>query len=169
MSVSNTTGYVFIDSQTNSGALTLPNVYDTPGRVITFKDSMGTFQLSSLTLTAESNQFVDTTQESLIQTSQFGWTTLIAGTGNTWLQTSGTQINTITTSTINVNFISTPAVVLSNMLVSSIYFVDVAQPTLSTILFLSSQNLYYSTPTFAANIAGGFRQSFGTQYLSVLP
>lgn len=166
MSLSTNAGFVFVNSQTRPGTITIPNIYATIGRVITFKDSIGTFQFSTLTLATQTNQFVDNAQVSSIQRSRFGWTTLVQSS-NTWFQTSGTQINSITTSTINVDYVSSSAVVLSNLAVSSIFFRDVAQSSISTMLFFSSAYLYYSTPNTNAIVSGGPRQSFGTQYLSV--
>lgn len=171
MSIATNTGLLFINTQTRPGTLVIPDIYTLPGRVITFKDTVGSFQFSTLTLATQSTQVIDNQIISSIQTTRFGWTTLTGGPNNSWFVTGGTQLNSLTTSTFTTDYLSTNRLELSNIIVSSIQFLDRRQAigisSVSSILFTSSAYLWYSTSTGSTILTGGPRLSFGTQILRV--
>jgi hypothetical protein len=160
------TGIVFANTQTRSGTLVIPDTYTLPGRVITFKDSVGTFQVSSLSLVSQPGQTIDNNLASSVQSTRFGWTTLTGGPSNSWFVTGGTVLNSITTNSTVVDYISTASLFQTNIVVSTLVFRDQILSTNNRLTNFGSL-LYYSTPTATTVVAGGYRQSFGSLFLRV--
>ena len=167
MSLNTNTGLALINTQSNQGTITLPNTTTIQGRIVTFKDSMGTFQTNPFILAPQSGVSIDTSVVSSFQTARYGWTTLIAGPDSSWYQTGGTQINTLSTVVLIASSITTSSLLTSVLYTSSLTFQDISIPSYTGKLFPSSTSLYYTTPSTTIAVAGGPRQSFGTQFLSV--
>jgi len=167
MSLNTDTGLALINTQSNQGTLTLPNTTTIPGRIITFKDSMGTFEDNPLVLATQSGDAIDLALVSSFQTSRFGWTTLVGGPGSSWYQIGGTEINSMTPSTLIASSIQTNYIITSLLYASSLTFQDLSIQFNTGTLFPSSTSLYYTTPSTTLAVAGGPRQSFGTQFVSV--
>lgn len=167
-SLNQNTGLAFINTETNGGTITLPNSLLQAGRIVTFKDSTGSFQISSFILATQSGDSIDSSP-STIQTTSFGWTTLAAGTANQWYVTGGTQLTMMTTSTLNVSSIQANTINVSTFLTNTLTFQDIISPSYTMTLFPSSTSLYISTPSTTLAVAGGPRQSFGTLFLQVRP
>lgn len=167
MSLNTNTGLALIQTQSNAGTITLPNTLSIPGRIVTFKDGLGTFQSNSFTLATQGGDAIDAYDVSSIQTSKFGWMTLVAGEASSWYVTGGTQMNTIVTSDLNASSIQAGLLLTSLVTTNAIEFQDVSIPSYVSKLYPSTGSLYYQTPSTTIAIAGGPRQSFGTQFLQV--
>jgi hypothetical protein len=166
MSLNETTGIALINTQANSGTIQLPNSLFSAGRVITFKDTQGTFQLSSFTLTTVDAQTIDS-NISTIQRNKFGWTTLVAGQDTSWYTIGGTQITSLITSTVNTGYVSTGTLVFSNVSsISTLFFRDTINPQSNT-LTVTNNILSYTTGATNTLVSGGARQSFGGLFLPV--
>jgi hypothetical protein len=168
MSIDLNTGIVFANTQARRGALVLPNTRSIPGRVLIFKDSIGTFQQSSLALAVQPGQTIDQGLVSSVQVSRFGWTTLTGGPSNSWFVTGGTNLNSIATTSTVVDFISTASFLQSNIFLSNLFLRDQILPR-SNVLYTSSSLLFYSTVITNTIVAGGYKQSFGSLVLRVRP
>lgn len=168
MSLNADTNTALINTQLRSGTITLPNTITQPGRIITFKDAVGSFQVSSFTLATQGGNTLDGIF-STIQVNKLGWTTLVAGNNSTWYTVGGTQINTLITSTVNASYVSTGTLSFANISsISTIFFKDQILAASNT-LSLFSTFLYYSTGTVSTIVSGGPRQSFGGLFLTVKP
>jgi hypothetical protein len=167
MSLNTNTGLALVNTQSNSGTLTLPDTLSIPGRIITFKDSMGTFEDNPLILATQSTNTIDLALMSSFQTSRFGWTTLVGGPGSSWYQIGGTEINSMSPSTLIASSIQTAYLRTALLYASSLIFQDLSIQSNTGTLFPSSTSLYYTTPSTTLAVAGGPRQSFGTQFVSV--
>ena len=106
MSLNLNTDLVLINTTNNSGSITLPSASSIPGKVITFKDSIGNFIKNNFTLVcAGSDTFEDGTTSKLFNES-FGFIQLVAS-GTKWYILCGVKQNTMTLSSLNVSSIST--------------------------------------------------------------
>jgi hypothetical protein len=166
MSLNTDTQLALINTQANSGVIQLPNTLTKPGRVITFKDSVGQFQLSSLRLLTRVGDTIDN-QQGILQRNHFGWTTLASGATTTWYTIGGTQINTLITSTVNAGFVSSGTLAIPNVSSISTLFLPDKILNTSNNLSVFSTILFYSTGTTSTIVAGGARQSFGGLFLRV--
>ena len=167
MSLNTNTGLALIQTQSNAGTITLPNTTVIPGRIVTFKDGLGTFQTNPFTLATQAGEAIDAYTVSSIQSSRFGWTTLVAGEASSWYVIGGTQMNTVVTSNLNASSIQADVLLASEVITSAIEFQDLSIPSYVSKIYPSTGSLYYQTPSTTIAIAGGPRQSFGTQFLQV--
>ena len=168
MSLNTNTNVALINTQIRSGTITLPNTVTLPGRMITFKDITGSFQLSSLTLAAQAGNTIEGSFSTIL-TNRLGWTTLVANTNSRWDVIGGTQINNIVTSTVNATYVSTGTLSFANISsISTLYFKDQLYAASNTLSVFSTF-LFYSTGTVSTIVAGGPRQSYGGLFLTVKP
>ena len=168
MSIDLNTGIVFAETQNARGTLVLPNTRSIPGRILIFKDSIGFFTQSTLTLATQPGQTIDQSQTSSIQVSRFGWTTLTGGPSNSWFVTGGTNLNSIATNSTFVDSISTGSFLQSNIQASTLLLRDQILTTSNSLTSFGSL-LYYSTLRTSTIVAGGYKQSFGSLFLRVRP
>ena len=130
-----------INTTNNAGTITLPLISSIPGRVITFKDSVGKFGTNTLTLnTTNPDTFEDAGITKILRES-YGSIQLV-GSGGKWYILNGTQVNTIQVSTLNANTISSINISTSLIASSSITLVDNRAST--NILNVSTSFLYYN-------------------------
>ena len=152
-----------INTTNNAGTITLPLISSIPGRVITFKDSVGKFGTNTLTLnTTNPDTFEDAGITKILRES-YGSIQLV-GSGGKWYILNGTQVNTIQVSTLNANTISSINISTSLIASSSITLVDNRAST--NILNVSTSFLYYNN-----YIIGGTRVGYSgslNNYLSNL-
>jgi len=99
MSLNYNTELALINTTTNSGTITLPSATTVPGRVISFKDSVGNFNNKSLTLICDgSDTFEDGTVTKVLYES-FGSIQVVAS-GTKWYILSGVKQNAMTISSL---------------------------------------------------------------------
>jgi hypothetical protein len=132
--MNNNTELSLINTNTNAGTITLPACVDNQGRVISFKDSVGTFGTNTLTLVCNgSDTFEDNATQKVLRES-YGSIQLVAS-GSKWYILNGTQVNTLQLSTLNANTISSINISTINTNISSLSFIDNRNST----------NLFYNT------------------------
>ena len=107
----------------NSGTITLPLASSIPGRVITFKDVLGTFGTNNITLnTTGSDTFEDGSVSKVLKES-YGYIQLVASSGK-WFILNGTQVNTIQVGSMTSINISSINISTASISLSSLSFVD---------------------------------------------
>jgi hypothetical protein len=113
MSLNYNTELALINTITNSGTITLPSATTVPGRVISFKDSVGNFNNKSLTLICDgSDTFEDGTVTKVLYES-FGSIQVVAS-GTKWFILSGVKQNAMTISSLITSTISTYSISFSD-------------------------------------------------------
>jgi len=113
MSLNYNTELALINTTTNSGTITLPSATTVPGRVISFKDSVGNFNNKSLTLICDgSDTFEDGTVTKVLYES-FGSIQVVAS-GTKWFILSGVKQNSMTISSLITSTISTYSISFSD-------------------------------------------------------
>ncbi len=166
--LSTTAGSVFINTTTRAGTVILPSTFLVPGRVVTLKDIGGSLATNNLRITTNNlNQTMDIGSFSTIVTDPFGWTTLAAGNNNKWYTIGGTQMHTVTASTIQSVFTNASNISTANIGTSTVAFQDRFSGSTNTLSMMSSL-LYYSwrgTSGFQSTIVSGSRQATGGIFL----
>lgn len=100
--LSTLTGLSLIDTTNRSGAIQLPDTREEVGRVLTFKDQMNNFHVSSLTLLTNPNDTFEDGAQTMTLTYAGESITLVAGTDDVWYQTAGQRTDALKVSTISV-------------------------------------------------------------------
>jgi hypothetical protein len=151
MSVSTIASLVLANTTTNAGTITLPPATQTPGRVITFKDSAGNFVNKTLTLNcAGSDTFEDgTTSKTLRET--YG-TIQVAASGTKWYVISGTQVNTLAATTLRATGLSTINISSATATLSTLSLINSAGATVS--MYQASTFLYFNNFIVAGSRVG---------------
>jgi len=107
----------------NAGTITLPLSTSIPGRVITFKDVLGTFGRNTLTLnTTGADRFEDGGATKVLSES-YGYIQLVGSSGK-WYILNGTQVNTIQVSAMTSINISSFNISTASIGLSSLSFID---------------------------------------------
>lgn len=151
-----TTNVLLLNTRTNAGSLVLPPTTQIPGRVLTLKDSTGSFSTNALTLTTSAGDlFEDNSTTTRIRTS-FGNVQLLAST-NRWFVIGGTQVTNLAANTITTTLFSTNSLSTNTLTLSSLTFNQVTPG----VIFQSSSQLFFNSTI----IAGGNVQ----QGLTLLP
>jgi len=113
------TELALINTTANAGTILLPATSLSPGRVITFKDIVGTFNRNTLTLTTTgSDTFEDGSTQKILRESN-GVIQLVAS-GTKWYILTGTIQHTVSVSTLQTLNISSIYISTNNLLVSSL-------------------------------------------------
>jgi len=150
-----------INTSANAGTVTLPLISTVPGRVISFKDTVGTFGTKTLTLnTSGSDTFEDGGTTKVLRES-YGSIQLVGNSGK-WYILNGTQVNTLQLSTLNAIAISTINLSTINTKISSLNFIDnrVSTNTLYGVISsvstqgVSTNFLYYNNFVIAGTRVG---------------
>ncbi len=143
--ISTNVEFLQVNTTTNAGFILLPSTTTLAGRLLTIKDTTGTFGLRPLTLSTIGNDRFEegTNLKRLIE--PFGYITLASDGVNRWYTIDGTSMNTYTISTLtNPVSISTQSIFTSSATVSTLGFEDLISNTVSsfytrsTLLFLGS-------------------------------
>jgi hypothetical protein len=165
MSLNYNTELALINTTTNSGTITLPSATTVPGRVISFKDSVGNFNNKSLTLICDgSDTFEDGTVTKVLYES-FGSIQVVAS-GTKWFILSGVKQNATTISSLITSTISTYSISFSDgsfQTISADKSINSSIIGLGSIGYLSSFNLISSLNISSGNI---FTNTFTTQSIS---
>jgi len=134
MALNSNTELSLINTNINAGTITLPATSTSQGRVISFKDIVGSFNRNSLTLQCSgADTFEDGGTRKVLRES-YGSIQLVAS-GTKWYILNGTQVNTLQTVNFNVNAISSITISTTNTTISSLTFLD----------NLNSTNSFYTT------------------------
>ena len=148
--ISTNVEFIQANTTTNAGFILLPSTTTLAGRLLTIKDTAGTFGLRPLTLSTIGNDRFEegTNLKRLVE--PFGYITLASDGVNRWYIIDGTSMNTYTISTLtNPISISTQSVFTSSVTVSTLGFEDRAFNTVSS--FYTRSTLLY----LGSNIIGG--------------
>lgn len=133
-----------INTNANAGTILLPDTTISQGRVITFKDAIGTFGINALTLqTSGSDTFEDNSTTKILKETN-GIVQVVAS-GTTWYVLTGTQQTSITVSTLQVLNTSTNTISTANLLVSSLQYDSI------TPIYQQSSLVYYNSNVFAGS------------------
>ena len=161
MALNLNTDLALIDTNTNSGTITLPASATSQGRVLTFKDIQGTFGTNTLTLICDGSDTFEDNSTSKILRESYGSIQIVAS-DTKWFLLNGTQVNTVQTSTLIADSISSFNISTINANISTLQFIDDRFSTnvlnISTA-FLSTQNvstnfLYYNNYVIAGTRIG---------------
>ena len=149
------------NTSANAGTITLPLSTSIPGRVVTFKDILGTYGTNNLTLqTTNPDTFEDGGTKKVLKES-YGSIQLVAS-NNKWYILNGTQVNTVQVSSLITNAVSSFNFSTLNTYISTLQFVDtpISTNTLNiSSAFASTQNvstnfLYYNKYVIAGTRIG---------------
>lgn len=128
------------DTTANAGTILLPATSLSPGRVITFKDIVGTFGVNTLTLsTTGSDTFEDGSTQKILRESN-GVIQLVAS-DTKWYILTGTIQHSVSVSTLQTLKISSVSISTNNLLVSS----------LNTTIYQQSTLAYFNSNVFAGS------------------
>ena len=140
MALNLNTDLALVNTNANSGSITLPDSSVSQGRVITFKDSVAKFGVNALTLnTSGSDTFEDGTTSEVLRESN-GIIQLVAS-GTKWYILTGTIQNTLNVSTLQALNVSSISISTANLLVSS----------MNNTIFQQSSLVYYNSNVFAGS------------------
>jgi hypothetical protein len=149
MSLNYNTELALINTTTNSGTITLPSATTVPGRVISFKDSVGNFNNKSLTLICDgSDTFEDGTVTKVLYES-FGSIQVVAS-GTKWFILSGVKQNSMTISSLIASTIISETSLLNIINTKNINLLPLWDPyTLYTnsSKVIQNNNIYTSLQT----------------------
>ena len=149
MSLNYNTELALINTNTNSGTVTLPSATTVSGRVISFKDSTGNFNNNSFTLICNgSDTFEDGTTQKVLYES-FGSIQVVAS-GTKWYILSGVKQNSMSLSSLSVSTISTYSINFSD---GSFQTVSADKNINSSITGLGSLG-YISSSQLVSSISG---------------
>ena len=135
------TELALINTTSNAGTINLPLASSIPGRVINFKDSIGKFGTNTLTLTTNASDTFEDGSTSKILKESNGIIQIIAS-GNKWYVLTGTQQNTINTSSLNAQNINVLSISSSSAFISSFNLLNNLNSTFSIVN--KSTLLYYN-------------------------
>jgi hypothetical protein len=143
--ISTNVEFIQANTTTNAGFILLPTTTTNVGRLLTIKDTAGTFGLRPLTLSTIGNDRFEEGVNIKRLIEPFGYITLASDGVNRWYTIDGTSMNTYTISTLtNPISISTQSIFTSSATVSTLGFEDrdfntvSSLYTRSTLLFLGS-------------------------------
>lgn len=123
MALNSNTELSLINTTNSSGSITLPACVNNQGRVLTFKDIVGTFGRNSLTLVCSGSDTFEDNGTTKVLREQYGSIQLVAS-GTKWYILNGTQVNTLQTVNFNVDAISSITISTINTNISSLTFID---------------------------------------------
>lgn len=141
LTIQQSTEVNLVNSAVQPGTIPLPPVSSFQGRILTFKDSQGTWGQSTFTLSTVGafDKFEDGTNVKTFQ-NLWGSTTLYGGTNNRWFIIGGTQYAYGTTNRITTSSIQASAFYANQFPVSTITFQNSLSP-----LNVSTSLLYYGS------------------------
>ena len=147
MSLNYNTELALINTTTNSGTITLPSAITVPGRVISFKDSIGNFNNKSVTLICDgSDTFEDGTTQKVFNES-FGSIQVVAS-DTKWFILSGVKQNMMTISSLITSSILTNIISFSDgsfQTISADKSINSSIIGLGTLGYISSLQLVSTT------------------------
>ena len=152
------------NTSANAGTITLPLISSIPGRVVSFKDTVGTYGRNNLTLqTSGSDTFEDGGTRKVLRDT-YGSIQLVGSNGK-WYILNGTQVNTLQVSTLNTNAISSISISTLNTYISTLSFIDTRQSTnllYTSIASLSTQAVSTNLLYYNGYVIAGTRVGYNT-------
>lgn len=143
--ISTSAELVLLNTSTRPGVIILPSTTTIPGRILTFKDTRGTFGVSSITFsTAAATQTLENNAISATYTDPFGAYSFIAGLDNKWYTIGGSRMYSATISSITTISLNSQNISTGNITTSTLQFRDTATRS-TTTLFSLSTNVYFSS------------------------
>jgi hypothetical protein len=144
--ISTSAELVLLNTTTRPGVVILPSTNTIPGRILTFKDTRGTFATNSITFsTASANQTLENNAIRATYTDPFGAYCFIAGFDNKWYTIGGSRMYAASISSITTIALTSQQISSGNITVSTLQFRDTATTSTNTLFSLST-NVYYSSP-----------------------
>lgn len=119
--ISTNVEFLQINTTTNAGRILLPSTTAIAGRILTIKDTTGTFQRNPLTLSTNGADRFEAGDNLKQLVEPYGFLTLASDGANRWFFLDGTSLNSYTFST------------LTNRLQTSTFTMSTQQTTLSTL------------------------------------
>jgi hypothetical protein len=145
-----TTNLILTNTQANPGTITLPPTSQIQARLLTIKDSTGSFSTNAITvLTSPGDTFEDGTTRMQIRTS-FGNVQYVAGT-NKWFTIGGTQVANLVASQVTTNVLSTNTISTNTLATSSFQFLF--NQTSTGTIYESTSQLYFNSTLIGATTA----------------
>ncbi len=145
--ISTTAELVLLNTTTRAGVVILPSTTITPGRILTFKDTRGTFGTNPITFsTAAANQTLENNAIRLTYNDPFGAYTFVSGDYNKWYTIGGSRMYAASISSITTISLTSQTISSGNITVSTLQFRDTATTSANNTLFSLSTNVYYSSP-----------------------
>jgi len=144
--ISTSAELVLLNTTTRAGVVILPSTTTIPGRILTFKDTRGTFGTNPITFsTAAANQSLENNAIRLTYNDPFGSYSFLAGYDNKWYTIGGSRMYAASISSITTISLTSQAISSGNITVSTLQFRDTATTSTNTLFSLST-NVYYSSP-----------------------
>jgi hypothetical protein len=144
--ISTSAELVLLNTKTRPGVVILPSTTTIPGRILTFKDTRGTFGTNPITFsTAAANQTLENDAIRLTYNDPFGAYSFIAGYDNKWYTIGGSRMYAASISSITTIGLTSEQISSGNITVSTLQFRDTATTSTNTLFSLST-NVYYSSP-----------------------
>ena len=144
--ISTSAELVLLNTTTRAGVVILPTTTTIPGRILTFKDTRGTFGTNPITFsTAAANQSLENNAIRLTYNDPFGSYSFLAGYDNKWYTIGGSRMYAASISSITTISLTSQAISSGNITVSTLQFRDTATTSTNTLFSLST-NVYYSSP-----------------------
>jgi len=144
--ISTSAELVLLNTTIRPGVIILPSTNTIPGRILTFKDTRGSFGVSSITFsTAAVNQFFENNTRAVTYTDPFGAYSFIAGFDNKWYTIGGSRMFSATISSITTINHTAQTISSGSITTSTLQFRDTSTTSTNT-LFVLSTNIYYSSP-----------------------
>jgi hypothetical protein len=143
--ISTSTELTLLNTTTRSGVIIMPST-NIPGRILTFKDTRGTFNTNPITFTTPTaSQLFETSNISVTYNDPFGAYSFITGWDNKWYTIGGSRMNMAFISTINTINVNSINISSANITTSTLQFRDTSVGSTQTAFYQSSI-LYYSSP-----------------------
>jgi hypothetical protein len=143
--ISTSTELTFLNTTARPGVIIMPST-NIPGRILTFKDRLGTFNTNSITFsTPTASQLFETGTISLTYNDPFGSYSFITGQDNKWYTIGGNRMSMAFVSTINTINLNSINISSANVTTSTLQFKDTSTRSTQTA-FYQSTNMYYSSP-----------------------
>ena len=159
--ISTNAEFIQIDTTTNAGTVLLPSAIATAGRILTFKDTAGTFFNRPFTLSTNGTDRFENGANQMTLREPFGYLTLASDGINRWFALDGTSLPSYTIPSLTSPLqISTNNISSSAFTVSTLGFVDRSFNTVSSI-YTRSTLLF-----LGSNVIGGSKCG-PTQFISV--
>jgi hypothetical protein len=144
--VNTTSELILLNSLAQSGTVYFPSTL-TAGRILTFKDTRGSFPVSTMTLAPFiTGQTFENNTTSQTFTEAFGAYSFIAGFDNKWYTIGGSRMFAATISSITTILLTSQNISTGNITTSTLQFRDIATRSTNTLFSLST-NVYMSSPT----------------------
>lgn len=145
--ISTSTELTLLNTTTRAGVIILPSTTIIPGRILTFKDTLGTFGVNSITFsTAGVGQTLENNAIRVTYNDPFGAYTFVSGYDNKWYTIGGSRMFSANISSITSLTFTSLNISTTNITTSTLQIRDFATTSTNTLFSLST-NVFMSSPT----------------------